>query len=72
MPKETLFSKCVDRRVAKNGRTEIRCKLGLWGVYSSDKKQAETEARHYWIQYFDDGEYDVLLGIKEKKLCYAP
>ena len=37
---------------------EIRCVLGLWGVYAATKEDAEREARHYFAQYYSDGEYD--------------
>ena len=41
-----------------NGGYSIRCKKGLWRVYGPTKKKAEQEARHYFAQYFADGEYD--------------
>ena len=49
-----LFDRCVVRTC---GGRSIRCCLGLWGVSAGDKATAEREARHYWIQYFEDGEY---------------
>lgn len=49
-----LFDKCVVRTC--RGRS-IRCCLGLWGVSAPDAATAEREARHYWMQYFEDGEY---------------
>jgi hypothetical protein len=59
---ETIFEKCVIRR--GKGR-QIDCKLGLWGVGSRDKDSLERNARHYWIQYYRDGEYDKILGSND-------
>lgn len=50
-----LFDKCVIRTC--RGRS-IRCCLGLWSVSAPDRATAEREARHYWLQYFTDGEYE--------------
>jgi len=36
----------------------INCKKGLWGVTASTREEAMREARHYFIQYYMDGEYD--------------
>jgi len=55
---DAIFEKCVTR--SKDGRS-IDCKLGLWGVVSHDKDSLERNARHYWIQYYRDGEYENLL-----------
>lgn len=41
-----------------DGRYQIDCKKGLWGVDAPDKIQAITEAWHYFQQYAQDGEYD--------------
>lgn len=41
----------------KNGRHIYGCPKGLWEVSSPDRKVAEREARHYFIQYYNDGEY---------------
>jgi len=49
-----LFDKCVVRTC---GGRSIRCRLELWSVFAPDAAIAEREARHYWIQYFEDGEY---------------
>ncbi len=54
---DELFNKCV-RRKSRDGRHEIRCRLGLFGVEGPDREAVEREARHYWIQYFQDGEYN--------------
>lgn len=37
---------------------EYKCKKGLFSVYSPDKETALDEARHYFNQYFEDGEYN--------------
>jgi hypothetical protein len=55
------FEKCVERKLMKDGSTEIHCKMGLWGVSGQDKEAIEKEARNYWIQYFSDGEYEDIL-----------
>ena len=52
------FEKCIIR--SDEGKT-IDCKKGLWGITSYSPESAEREARHYWIQYFRDGEYNELL-----------
>lgn len=49
-----LFDRCVVRTC---GGRSIRCCLGLWAVSAPDKATAERKARHYWQQYFGDGEY---------------
>ena len=38
----------------------INCKNGLWSVSGSvaGRLSVENEARHYFIQYLEDGEYD--------------
>ena len=55
---DDIFEKCVTRR---DKGTQIDCKLGLWGVGSRNKDSLERNARHYWIQYYRDGEYNSLL-----------
>lgn len=57
-----LFDRCVIRTA--RGRS-IRCRKGLWAVATRDAATTEREARRYWTQYFEDGEYDALLGINE-------
>ena len=56
---DAIFEKCITRQ-AKG--MQIDCKLGLWGVGSSNKDSLERNARHYWIQYYRDGEYGKLLN----------
>lgn len=50
-----LFDRCVIRTC---GGRSIRCCLGLWGVSAPNEATAEREARHYWQQYYADGEYE--------------
>ena len=40
-----------------DGRVSIDCVKGLWGVNAPTLERAEIEARHYFRQYFSDGEY---------------
>ena len=39
--------------------TAIRCRTGLWAVFAPTRAEAEREARHYFWQYAEDGEYDI-------------
>ena len=39
-------------------RTIIKCKKGLFSVSAPSYKQAMKEARHYFRQYYIDGEYN--------------
>jgi len=52
----SLFDRCVVRK-SKGSRYEIKCRLGLWEVEGPYRESVEGEARHYWQQYFADGEY---------------
>ena len=38
---------------------EVKCAKGLWGVHAPTEAEAMNEARHYFRQYFEDGEYSV-------------
>jgi hypothetical protein len=40
-----------------DGRHHIDCIKGLWGVNAENLQDAEREAKHYFIQYYGDGEY---------------
>lgn len=51
------FEKNTKYKVTKDGRHEVNCNKGLFGVSAPTKEQAMKEARHYFIQYFKDGEY---------------
>ncbi len=53
---EKAYEACITRTL-KGGLLSIACKRGLWAVSGGDTKRVEAEARHYWIQYFRDGEY---------------
>ena len=55
------FETCVERKLLKDGSLLIACRLGLWSASGLDHAQIEREARHYWIQYYQDGEYKQLL-----------
>jgi hypothetical protein len=50
-----LFDRCAVRTCRGSS---IRCCLGLWSVSAPDAAVAEREARHYWQQYYADGEYE--------------
>jgi len=39
-------------------RVSIACKKGLWSVDAPTLEDAEREAKHYFQQYYHDGEYD--------------
>lgn len=58
---DIFFERCVTRTVRRSNRYDIDCKLGLWGASGPDPESVEREARHYWIQYFSDGEYRKLI-----------
>lgn len=49
----------------EDGRYFIKCNLGLWLVSANTYEQAYLEARHYFYQYFVDGEYNINLPVKE-------
>lgn len=61
---KSTFDLCTENKLLKDGGLEIHCKLGLWATQGMDHKQVEIDARHYWIQYFKDGEYKKLLDSK--------
>jgi len=63
---DRIFERCIERGALGKSELMIRCKLGLWGCYGFDKGQLEAEARHYWIQYYQDGEYTKLLADSPK------
>ncbi len=37
---------------------EIKCRKGLYSVIAPTLDQAQMEAKHYFAQYFSDGEYE--------------
>lgn len=55
---EDLFSLHTETKLMRNGRVEIHCKRGFWGVSAASMEEAIREAKRYFIQYFEDGEYD--------------
>jgi hypothetical protein len=61
-PEATFFTlmdeKDIRRRTLKDGSYQIWCRKGLWKVVSPNRALAEIQARHYWRQYKQDGEYD--------------
>lgn len=54
------FDQCTETSV-DDGIMEIDCKLGLWAVSGCDHEAVLVEAKHYWVQYYRDGEYNELL-----------
>jgi hypothetical protein len=58
----SLFDRCVETKLMRDGRVEVHCKLGLWSVSANNRAVAEHEAQHYWRQYYADGEYAPLLS----------
>jgi len=52
----------------KDGLHCFNCSKGLFGVSCGTYHRAELEARHYFKQYWNDGEYDgtVLEKLKSK------
>ena len=55
---------CTKMSKEKCGRTDIDCKLGLWGVSAPTEDMATHQAVHYFRQYRDDGEYSSIIGGK--------
>lgn len=62
-----IFEQCTTRILHPEGRLEIKCKLGQWGISGGDHAFVEREARHYWLQYHGDGVYADLLKSNETK-----
>ncbi len=58
---DKAFKQCTTTKKLKDG-IRIKCVLGLWAVYAPNKEAALREAKHYFIQYYQDGEYG---GIEE-------
>ena len=53
---EKLFRKNTFQRKTKHGFC-VKCRKGLWRVDAATKCKAVAEAKHYFAQYFADGEY---------------
>lgn len=54
---DEAYDKFTKHKKTKHGY-EISCTKGLWGITAATKEQAEREAKHYFVQYFSDGEYN--------------
>ena len=65
-----LLMKHVSRK-ERNGIVSYKCKKGLWEATGSieNESQVRREAEHYFVQYFDDGEYDGTLIDKVRKIA---
>ncbi len=57
------FEKCTKVKQSK-GRVTVDCVKGLWGVDAPTLEQAIDEAKYYFLQYLDDGEYSDIVGGK--------
>lgn len=55
---ELLMKHC--RRKVSKGIVSYKYNKGLWEVEGrlENESQVRREAEHYFVQYFDDGEYD--------------
>ena len=40
------------------GQHKISCVKGLWSVSGPTRASVDKEAKHYFWQYFEDGEYE--------------
>ena len=54
---DEAFKKFTRYRFVR-GTHKVECVKGLWSVEAPTKEQSMKEARHYFWQYFDDGEYE--------------
>lgn len=57
---EEAFKKFVSvkrKKLTHGMRWEAKCKKGLFCVEAREEIDAICEARHYFAQYFSDGEY---------------
>lgn len=45
------------KHAIKDGSHEVYCTKGLWAAYASSYEKARAEAMHYFLQYYEDGEY---------------
>ena len=53
---DEAFEKYTEHKITKHGH-EIKCKKGLFSVLGPCRDRTLAEARHYFHQYFSDGEY---------------
>lgn len=51
------YKKWTKRKVTEHGVT-VECVKGLWRVTAPTEEEAERESRHYFAQYFCEGEYE--------------
>ena len=54
---QSEFERYTRTTAHDDGSCIIECSLGLWAVTARNKSQAIIEAKHYFIQYWNDGEY---------------
>lgn len=52
-------------RTWKRDRCQIWCSKGLWWVEARDEETAMREAMNYFIQYWNDGEYEPDDGLDD-------
>ena len=64
---ELMYKNWTIARKTKTGYT-IKCKKGLWRVDAPSKRKAESEAMHYFAQYYADGEYSNKLPTNQHPL----
>lgn len=62
---DDAFEKFTEVNETDTG-VEVNCCLGLWGVSAGTKEEALRQARHYFVQYWCDGEYDHLIDENER------
>jgi len=55
---EEAFNKYVSIKKNRSGMYEAKCLKGLFSVSGPSKDKTTREAKHYFRQYFEDGEYD--------------
>jgi hypothetical protein len=46
---------------------KVTCKKGLWMVEGTDQEYIKNQAKHYFIQYWSDGEYDDILDAMDNE-----
>lgn len=57
---KTLFDTLVQVKKDEFGTWHFDCPIGLWGVAGKNKTKTSSEAKAYFWQYLNDGEYDEL------------
>ena len=55
---EKAFKENTEITRDRDGTYNIDCKKGLWGVSGAIYPKVMNEAKHYFQQYYSDGEYD--------------